>query len=198
VNARIETAGAVGDTVLWVYNGIGGPQVAVNDDIGGANKFSRVTIPALRPGTYYVRTIAFGNNVVLPAYRLSANWTQNYAPDRYEADNGRSAARRIRNGRVQNRNIHVAGNRDWAKFTIPAGGARDVRIETRGASGDTQIRLYNRRLRRLAADDDSGPGQFSRIRLGALPAGTYYIRVQEKGNNGTIAAYTLKARWTAP
>ena len=196
VNVRIETAGAAGDTELWVYNGIGGPMVAANDDIGGANKFSRVTIPALAPGTYYARTIAFGNRVVLPAYRLTASWTQNYEPDRYEADNGRSAARRIRSGRIQNRNIHVAGNRDWAKFTISTGGARDVLIETRGTSGDTQIRLYNRRLRRLAADDDSGPGRFSRIRLGALPAGTYYIRVQEKGNDGTIGAYTLKARWT--
>ena len=68
-------------------------------------------------------------------------------------------------------------------------------IETRGASGDTRIRLYNRRLQRLAADDDSGPGRFSRIRLGALPAGTYYVRIQEKGDDGTIGAYTLKVRW---
>jgi hypothetical protein len=28
-----------------------------------------------------------------------------------------------------------------------------------------------------------------------MPRGTYYIKVQEHGNNGTIPAYTLKASW---
>jgi hypothetical protein len=32
--------------------------------------------------------------------------------------------------------------------------------------------------------------------MGTLPAGTFYAKIQENGNNGTIAAYQLRATWT--
>jgi hypothetical protein len=117
-------------------------------------------------------------------------------PDDYESDNSRSTAKPIANGQTQDRTIHAAGNEDWARFTLTGRGARDLRLETAGPRGDTQLWLYDRHGRRLAYDDDSGPGRFSRITRAALPAGTYYLRVREHGNNGTLPAYTLRARWT--
>lgn len=199
LNASIETSGTAGDTEMWVYKGAGGPQVGHNDDAGGSiGNFSRVTFATLAAGTYYVKVATFGNNATIPAYTLRARWTQLYAPDAYETDNTRSAAKRIRNRQTQNRTIHAPGNVDWARFTIGRAGARRIRIQTAGASGDTELRLYNRAGKRLATDDNSGPGNFSRISRTRLAAGTYYVQVKEKGNDGTIAAYTLYTRWSAP
>ncbi len=191
----IETFGATGDTELWVYKGIGGPFVAYNDDIRPGNPFSRIRLGALSSGTYYVRVVAYGNHTAIPAYSLKARWTTRYARDAYESDNHLSSAKRIRNHQIQRRTIHLAGNKDWAKFTISRGGARRILIQTSGRSGDTELRLYSRAGRRLAFNDNGGPGLFSRITRSALPAGTYYIQVREKGNDGTIAAYTLYTKW---
>jgi hypothetical protein len=158
-----------------------------------------------------------GNGTV--TYRLSANAAQvprsgtitvtgagvacafrvyQAAGDAYEPDDARSAAKAISNGQIQGRSIHAAGNKDVAKFVVGSGGARRVRLETAGAGGDTELRLYDRRGRRLAYDDDSGAGRFSKISMSSLARGTYYVSIREYGNNGRIAAYTLRASWTRP
>jgi hypothetical protein len=197
-NVRVETWGPVGDTELRIINQATMALAAYNDDISPLNKFSRIGPISLPAGHYWIAVNAFGNNMAIPGYSLRASWTQVVLPDRYEPDNRMSAAKTIRNGQTQQRTIHRAGNRDWAKFRVGRAGARDVAIETRGTGADTELFLYNSNGRRLAYDDDSGPNRFSRIRRSRLPAGTYFIRVQEKGNDGTIAAYTLRARWRNP
>jgi hypothetical protein len=185
------------DTQLWLFRNRDGALVGY-DDPDAFGSPSIIALAALDPGTYAIVVSETGSDAILPYYQLSARWTQIVLPDRYESDNRRSAAKRIRNGRTQNRTIHRAGNRDWAKFTIGAAGARNLKVETRGASGDdTQMGIYNSAGRRLFYDDDSGRGRFSRIRVPTLGAGTYFIRVQENGNNDRIQAYTLRATWTA-
>lgn len=115
-----------------------------------------------------------------------------YDPDQYEVDDNSASAKTITSGETQSRNIHLPGNMDWAKFTVPS--LADVSIETDGAAGETEMWLYRGNGAMVAYDADSGNGDFSAIqRAGAeaLPAGTYFIRVQERDNNYTIAAYTL-------
>ena len=123
-----ETSGAAGDTERWVYQGSSGAQVGYSDDRSAANRFSRVSIASLASGTYFIKVADVGNNEALFAYDLRASWTQMLAPDAYERDNVRASARRIRNGQTQTRNIHLAGNRDWAKFTIGSRGADNLVI----------------------------------------------------------------------
>jgi hypothetical protein len=194
-HVRIETSGETGDTEIRVHRGRSGTLVGYNDDISSTNRFSRVWIRSLSRGTYFIKIIAAGHNGIVPAYDLRAAWQQIIPPDRFEPDNGLAAARYILNGQTQRRTIHRAGNRDWARFKIGSRGARDLKIETRGSAGDTEIWLYTSSGRRLAYDDDSGPGRFSRIQWDSIPPGMYHIRVQAKGNNGTLAAYTLRAQW---
>lgn len=120
------------------------------------------------------------------------------AVDAYEPDNNWTSAGRIRNGRNQRRSIHAAGNVDWAKFAVGSGGARNVTLETSGSAGDTQLWLFKAGGALVAYDNNGGPGSFSRIAVAALEPGTYYVKIREFGNNGTIAAYKLRASWTSP
>ena len=193
---RISTTGTEGDTQLSVWRGLLGEQVAFNDDYGGTS-FSRVSIPYLAPGVYYIEVKGY-HNVPAPAYALKATW---YPGDAYEKDNVSAAAKAIGNGDIQARNIHAAGDKDWAKFTIASGGATGVRLVTAGTSGDTQMWLYRQNGAgtgagtQIAYNNNGGVGNFSRIKVASLPEGTYYVKITEKGNNGKLAAYTLKATW---
>ncbi len=59
------------------------------------------------------------------------------AQDAYEPDNVAADARVISHGQTQNRSIHLAGNVDWFKFTLPtaANTSYALTLETAGASG---------------------------------------------------------------
>ena len=78
---------------------------------------------------------------------------------------------------------------DWVKFTLTS--TTSVVIATNGASGDTQLTLYGSSGSQLATNDNYGGSTFSQISK-SLTAGTYYAKVNESGNNATIAAYTLQ------
>jgi len=123
------------------------------------------------------------------------------AADRYEPDNGKSSAKPITSGQTQSRSIHVAGNVDWVKFTLTRASA--VVIDTNGSSGDTEMWLYGPNSSTVLAPSpsysDDAHGRWAKIEhaaTNALAAGTYYLKIQEYGNNGTIASYTLSFRAT--
>jgi len=82
---------------------------------------------------------------------------------------------------------------DWVKFSL--GVETGVVIQTSGASGDTRVWLYDSRLNEIEFNDDGGSGFFSRIDrlcgIDPLPAGTYYVKVDEFGNDNEIASYVI-------
>ena len=120
----------------------------------------------------------------------------NHPVDAYEPDDTSRAAKTVRNGRTQWRSIAAVGNRDWARFTVGSRGGRNLDIQTWGLSGDTQIWLFTSRGRQIGYDDDNGTGRFSRLWGTSIPGGTYYLAVQEYGNNGIIPSYKLRVKWT--
>ena len=196
VNVRLETAGASGDTQMWLFKADG--KLVTYDDNSGVGNFSRIAVAALPPGTYYARVAEYGNNGTISSYTLKANWTAAAMKvDAYEPDDVRSSAKAISNGQAQVHTIHAAGNEDWVKITVGGRGGRNAVFQTAGASGDTQLWLFKESGALAAYDDNSGVGNFSRIAAAALAPGTYYLRIREYGNNGTIPAFTLWVAWTA-
>jgi len=113
--------------------------------------------------------------------------------DEYEPDDLYYQANEILPGESQTHSIVPASDVDWVTFTLPA--ASQVVVETSGASGDTRMWLYDENLEQIEFDDDGGSGLFSRIErlceTDPLPAGTYYVKVDDYGNNDEIASYQI-------
>jgi len=117
-------------------------------------------------------------------------------PDSFETDNDFGTASLINVGDVQNRSICPAGDVDFAQFTLTD--VTNVIVETSGDAGDTVLTLYDSTFKEVATDDDGGNGAFSLIKQPNLPAGIYYIKVEEYNNDNEIAAYTLSLQSCTP
>jgi hypothetical protein len=92
--------------------------------------------------------------------------------------------------------IDPVGDMDWFEFTATAGEC--VRFETHPGEGqvggDTQMYLFaDDCVTQLAYDDDGGDGLYSYFQYTFTDAGTFYVRVNEYGNNGLIGAYVMTA-----
>jgi hypothetical protein len=113
--------------------------------------------------------------------------------DVFEPDDSSAEATVIESGVPQTHSIVPEGNEDWVTFTLDQ--ESEVHIETSGPSGDTLLWLYNSSEELIEYDDDDGVGLFSRIdRLcgeDSLEPGTYYVKVDEYGNNDEIESYDL-------
>ena len=123
--------------------------------------------------------------------------------DGYESDDTAAQASDVNtDGVAQYHSIHENGDVDWMRFSLDE--LSSVVITTAGGTGDTRMWLFasDDLNNEIAFDDDGGSGLFSKIELTAnngLDAGTYYIKVDEFGNNQTIDLYTVRVNAsTAP
>ena len=88
---------------------------------------------------------------------------------------------------------------DVDRFKVTVATATVVRFETFTtlfdcALGTTTLRLYNAGGTQLYVDNTSGIGSCSAI-VTYLTPGTYYVQVEETGNNATLATYYLEASY---
>ena len=114
-------------------------------------------------------------------------------PDSYEPDGTYGQANEIVPSSAQAHSIVPASDVDWVWFSLTE--ESEFIIETSGPSGDMRMWLYDSSLTQIEYNDDGGDGNFSRIDrvcgLDALPAGTYYVKVDEYGNNDEICSYDI-------
>jgi uncharacterized protein YkwD len=141
--------------------------------------------------TYYYRVRAYnaqGNSGYSNTVSVAP------AGDIYEPDNTSNNAKSITvNGAAQSHTSHVAGDEDWAKFMVTAGGTYTITTSNLGANADTDLYLYGTdgttELRNN--DDCPGGGLESCINGWEGPAnGTYFIRVLQFGGAGGCAGYS--------
>jgi hypothetical protein len=163
------------------------------------------TVPASVPaGTYYVGAIATYNNTVTDPITYNNTWVLDSTrrvtvtepacvPDGFESDDSSGHATSIASGATKNHSICPVGDEDWSTFTLTR--ESTVVLETSGASGDTRMWLYDGGIQEVEFDDDDGTGLFSLIGrecgVDALPAGSYYVKVDEFGDNEAIDSYAL-------
>ncbi len=114
-------------------------------------------------------------------------------PDDFEPDDLNTQANGIGSGIPQAHNICPIGDEDWVTFTLAE--ESGITLETSGPSGDTRMWLYDSGLTQIEYNDDGGAGLFSFIDrtcgVDALPAGFYYVQVDEFGDNHEIASYQI-------
>jgi hypothetical protein len=126
-------------------------------------------------------------------YDLIRDAVEGPGGDPFEPDNTWDQANWIYDGSPQTHSIVPVGDVDWVKLSLSA--KSEVVIETSGASGDTRMWLYDSNLNELEYNDDGGSNSFSRIDrlcgVDALPAGEYYVKIDESGNNNELPSYDI-------
>ena len=115
--------------------------------------------------------------------------------DAYEPDADWTQAKPIALGESQTLSIAPAGDVDWLVLTLTQ--TTSIAIETSGEYGDTRLWLFDASLFQVSFDDDGGAGLFSLIRISDLPAGTYYLQVDEYTGSRCIPAYRIEVRQTS-
>ncbi len=193
------------DTELQLI-GADGTQLAFDDDdgIASCSKIDGTNQDAnardLDPGTYFLAVTSWQGQEPIGIYQL--NVTISPAPLEQEPNDSLAAATPL-GSRYTRGAIQPVGDKDFYSFSVPDGGR--VTAETFDSSGsgcadrDPLIRLYSQNGTELASDDDSGIGACARIDgsgpdegASRLAAGTYYLSVEDAGDNDTIKAYVLK------
>ncbi len=157
------------------------------------------SLSGLGSGTNYFWRVRASN----PSGDTYANndtwWTFSTQPatpagDSYEPDDSFDLASTIAYGSPQAHSILPATDLDYVKFTLTS--ISEITLETSGnLNSDTRMWLYDSNQTLIEFNDDNGINTYSQIdRLcgeNPLPAGTYYVKVDEFENNAEIALYSL-------
>jgi hypothetical protein len=146
----------------------------------------------LRKWTFFFTVLILLSLIVAPTGTVRAY--PEAATNNYEPDNSSGQAGLISSGIPQTRSIVPKTDVDWIKFQLPV--TSGVLLETAGTLfADTRISLYNGSLAPIEYNDDDGVDFFSFIdRLcdhDPLPAGTYFVKVEEFSNDAEIPTYHL-------
>lgn len=130
--------------------------------------------------------------IVAPAGTAQASPAAN--TNNYEPDNTPGQAKLITSGAPQTHSIAPNTDLDWVKFQLST--TSGVLLETSGAlESDTRISLYTSNLTPIEYNDDTATSFWSFIDKACdddpLPAGTYYVKVEEYLNDAQIPSYNL-------
>lgn len=177
-------------------------------------------------GTYWLRVRGFGASTSIPSYQINVQIADNVCgnnsiegPEQCDDGNANSGDGCSSTCQWETAGVATgtggsftggiaAGNVDWYQVEVPTG--MSIRAEsfvaTNGScTADTVLRLYAAdRATELVSDDDGGLNRCSLIDplddlpARALTAGTYFVTVEEYGNNSAISSYTLDIQIVGP
>jgi len=179
----VSTSGST-DTYGYLLDSAGNT-LAYNDQ-GVGNNF--LITRAVTAGTYYVRVRHYSSTGT-GAYSLVSQFAPAVVDDH---GNTTAAATSINPSSSTAGNIETAGDNDYFRIVIPAGGG-SLTVSTTGNT-DTYGYLLDSAGNTLAYNDQGVGNNF--LITQAVAAGTYYVRVRHYSGSGT-GAYTLVSQFTA-
>jgi hypothetical protein len=181
--------GTIGDPVLTLLSGAGAT-LQTNDDYNTLD--SRVVYTAPTTGTYYLSARGFGSHA--GTYTLGA--LANFDDHRDTLTDPTAPLGSLAVGGSRMGAIEATGDADVFAVSLTAG--RNYRFEARGSAtsggtlADPELFLRNSAFTQVAHNDDNGTNFDSRITYTAPTSGTYYLDVQEFGDNAA-GTYGLSA-----
>ena len=158
----------------------------------------RQTLDYSRKAIFFVMLIGIALFLFIPgsstvALGHAAELSAMLVPDSYEPDNTAAQAKQMFTGSSQTHSISPANDVDWVWFQLSV--PSHVVLETTGPVGyDTRLWLYDNSLTEIRFNDDKGVDFYSYIStcdMPLLPAGTYFVNVDEYNNNNEIPSYNL-------
>ena len=182
----VYTTGSL-DTVGALYYLDYSRKVIEDDDSGsGLNFRFTVSVPA---GDYYVLVESYGEGT--GSYTLHAERAGDGSSDDDDHGNTVQTASRVAIGAATSGRIEQSGDVDY--FRLESDGLQHIEILTTGGT-DTYGHLLQPRGTRVitvAQDDNDGASRNFRIEA-RVPSGTYYVRVEGRGQNR--GGYGLETR----
>uniref|UniRef100_UPI002ACD5197 PPC domain-containing protein n=1 Tax=Chloroflexus sp. TaxID=1904827 RepID=UPI002ACD5197 len=191
---RTFNLGSCSDTVLELYNAVGG-LLARNDDSAGTLA-SRIEYTTPSSGRLLVRVRHYNptSSGICTQYDLEVS-SVSLAPDPYEPDDTMAQARAfIVNDTGQNRNFHTETDPDWVTFSASSGTTYTIYTYNLGSEADTVLELYHQNGTLITSNDDYGGSYASRIVWTAPASGNYYVKIRPYGSSGGRSRSTYSFR----
>ena len=181
-----STQEPAGDTVLELYDEYSGV-IAENDDKSPADHYSRIDVPSLEPGNYYLRIRQKGDTSEIIAYTLTLQVLEPMC-DLYEPDDTSVLAHPLLAGQPQAHAICLQ-DVDWVYVDVSAGDGRvwlSVTAEPENFNDEVALDLYG--------DPGADPIATGIGTAGSLvSSGRVYARIHERYNLNLVSSYTLTA-----
>lgn len=226
VGIELEFTGATYDLDVYLLDDLGG---IVDAGIEGAGVTEAFRTTGLAAGTYYVvvnqyrpedtaEATPYTLRLSIPECETDFECTTPASPvcgavgrceagpddcmgddqgDNNNADDGPVNARDLTTTATRNGSIcAVPGEADWYKVTVAAGEGLDIALSWTGTSIDLDPYVFDATGRLLGMSFYVNP---ENVALTYLPAGTYYIRVEQFADavSTTSTSYTITATQTA-
>jgi Bacterial pre-peptidase C-terminal domain len=181
-NLTSEGDAPLPDPLLTLYNSEG--QAVASDDDGGTGMNAYLSFTPVAGGTYYVAASSF-NATETGGYHLRVADTD--VPGSAETDEFLNAAE----GDERETFIDTPGDLDFFGVDLEAGARYVITLSGVGDSPltDPFLAVKSDTGEQVASDDDSGPGNDSRLVFRPTAAGRYLI--QASGLGGSIGRYKI-------
>jgi hypothetical protein len=164
------------DTIMYLYKDGSAGVLDENDD-SGDGMASRIEYYAKNGDRYIVKIRELDNHTGSYRFRASFEESGELIDAAIEPNDSRRQATPLEFAASPiQAAFSGASDRDWYKFTIPAGGGR-ITVYTEGAQ-DTLMTLYDADGEELTDDDDSGKDNNAKITFN-VPEGAVYIKVSD-------------------